>query len=108
MVTPELKWPTTNLTPSPTNLLATDTPCSGLEASSPNDSTILLAEDAAGRIDVGGGLLGALLELRAEGCVRARQRTADAELQVVGIRRCPAKASPAASTTPDRSFILMC
>ena len=29
MVTPELKWPTTNLTPSPTNLLATETPCLG-------------------------------------------------------------------------------
>ena len=29
MVTPELKWPTTNFTPSPTNLLATETPCLG-------------------------------------------------------------------------------
>src|SRR5208282_2663586 len=35
MVTPELKWPTTNLTPSPTNLLATETPCLGSETSSP-------------------------------------------------------------------------
>ena len=35
MVTPELKWPTTNLTPSPTNLLATDTPCFGSDTSSP-------------------------------------------------------------------------
>ena len=40
MVTPELKWPMTNLTPSPTILLATDTPCLGSEASSPNDSSI--------------------------------------------------------------------
>ena len=35
MVTPELKWPTTNLTPSPTNLLATETPCLGSDTSSP-------------------------------------------------------------------------
>ena len=35
MVTPELKWPMTNLTPSPTNLLATDTPCFGSDTSSP-------------------------------------------------------------------------
>ena len=40
MVTPELKWPTTNLTPSPTNLLATDTPCLGSETSSPTDELI--------------------------------------------------------------------
>ena len=40
MVTPELKWPMTNLTPSPTILLATDTPCLGSEASSPNTSWI--------------------------------------------------------------------
>src|SRR5262245_60318222 len=40
MVTPELKWPITNFTPSPTNLLATDTPCLGSEASSPNTSSI--------------------------------------------------------------------
>src|SRR5215468_3431033 len=40
MVTPELKWPITNLTPSPTNLLATDTPCLGSDTSSPNTSSI--------------------------------------------------------------------
>ncbi len=40
MVTPELKWPMMNLTPSPNILLATDTPCLGSEASSPNDSSI--------------------------------------------------------------------
>ena len=40
MVTPELKWPTTNLTPSPTNLLATDTPCFGSDTSSPTLSSI--------------------------------------------------------------------
>src|SRR5712691_2795943 len=35
MVTPELKWPMTNFTPSPTNLLATDTPSLGSARSSP-------------------------------------------------------------------------
>ena len=40
MVTPELKWPMTNLTPSPRILLATDTPCLGSDASSPNTSSI--------------------------------------------------------------------
>src|SRR6516165_6217350 len=40
MVTPELKCPTTNLTPSPTNLLATDTPCLGSDTSSPCSSVI--------------------------------------------------------------------
>src|SRR5260370_38199269 len=39
MVTPELKCPTTNLTPSPTNLLATDTPCLGSDTSSPCSSS---------------------------------------------------------------------
>src|SRR5271165_3394925 len=39
MVTPELKWPTTNLTPSPTNLLATDTPCLGSDTSSPGSTS---------------------------------------------------------------------
>src|SRR5690606_17781084 len=38
--TPELKWPTTNLTPSATNLLATEMPCFGSETSSPTLSEI--------------------------------------------------------------------
>ena len=80
MVTPELKWPTTNLTPSPTNLLATDTPSLGSARSSPTRQLDLLAEDAAGGIDVGDGLLDAVLQLRAEGGAaagdRARRRRA--------------------------------
>src|ERR1043165_6842903 len=40
MVTPELKWPTTNLTPSPANLLATPPPAFGAETSSPPDVVI--------------------------------------------------------------------
>ncbi len=82
MVTPELKWPTTNLTPSPTNLLATETPCLGSETSSPYSSDDLLAEDAAGRVDVLDGLLDAVLQLRAEGGVRAGDRAGDAELDL--------------------------
>src|SRR5262249_30650629 len=35
MVTPELKWPITNLTPALTKLLATETPCLGSPTSSP-------------------------------------------------------------------------
>src|SRR5579863_7603989 len=42
MVTPELKWPITNLTPSPTKLLATETPCFGSETSSPKSTLIFL------------------------------------------------------------------
>src|SRR6476469_2306757 len=42
MVTPELKAPTTNFTPSATNLLATDTPCLGSDTSSPKEIEILL------------------------------------------------------------------
>src|SRR5262249_7876797 len=40
IVTPELKWPTTNLTPSPTNLLATETPSFGSARSSPTKTWI--------------------------------------------------------------------
>ena len=42
----------------------------------------LLAEDAAGGVDVGDGLLGAVLELRAEGGVRAGDRAGDAEFDL--------------------------
>ena len=35
-----MKWPTTNLTPSPMNLLATETPCFGSDASSPRSTSI--------------------------------------------------------------------
>src|SRR3984957_1124331 len=40
IVTPELKLPTTNLTPSPMNLLETETPCFGSDASSPGSTSI--------------------------------------------------------------------
>ena len=82
MVTPELKWPTTNLTPSPANLLATETPCLGSETSSPNSNRDLLAENAAGRVDVGDRLFDAVLQLRAEGGVRAGDRAGDAEFDL--------------------------
>ena len=82
MVTPELKWPTTNLTPSPANLLATETPCFGSDTSSPIAERDLLAHDAAGRVDVLDRLLGAVLELRAERGVRAGDRAGDADLDL--------------------------
>ena len=44
-----------------------------------DDDADLLAVHAAGRVDVGGSLLGALLELRAESGVRAGDRTGDAD-----------------------------
>ena len=84
MVTPELKWPMTNLTPSPANLLATETPCFGSETSSPNSSGDLLAEDAAGGVDVGDRLFDAVLHLRAERGIGAGDRAADAELDLGG------------------------
>ena len=42
----------------------------------------LLAVDAAGRVDVGRSLLGALLELRAEGGVRTGDRAGDADQDI--------------------------
>ena len=48
MVTPELKWPTTNLTPSAANLSATDTPSFGIGAVVADAEHDLLAQDAAG------------------------------------------------------------
>ncbi len=82
MVTPELKWPSTNLTPSPTNLLATDTPCFGSETSSPNSTLIFWPSMPPASLISVGGLLGALLKLRAEGGVRAGERTGDADHDV--------------------------
>ena len=82
MVTPELKWPTTKLTPSPTNLLATETPCLGSETSSPCSTVDLLAENAAGLVEVLGRLADALGQLRAERGVRAGDRTGDADLDL--------------------------
>jgi len=62
----------------------------------------LLAVDAAGSIDVGGSLLDALLDLRAESGVRTGQRAADAD-QDVG----PLKATIAAKATADmRDFFI--
>ena len=93
-MTPELKWPTTKWTPSPRKLLATETPWRGSAASSPTVKLDLLAVDAAGGVDVGDGLLGAVLELGAEGRVRARHRTGDADLEL-GAVRCRSRRSRA-------------
>ena len=53
-----------------------------------DDEHDLLAVDAAGRVDVGGGLLGALLQLCAEGGVRTGDRTGDADQDI-----CPGAAA---------------
>ena len=87
MVTPELKWPTTNLTPSPTNLLATETPCLGSDDVVAEHELDLLAVDAARGVDVLDGLLGAVLELRAERGVGPGERTGDADLDLRPMRR---------------------
>ena len=77
-----MKWPTTNLTPSPTNLLATDTPCFGSETSSPGSTSIFCPENAAGLVDVFGRLLDALAQLRPEGRVGPGDRSGDADLDL--------------------------
>ena len=104
MVTPELKWPMTNLTPSPTNLLATETPCLGSETSSPYETVDLLAEDAAGGVDVLDRLFGAVLELRAERGVRAGDRTGDADLDL-GLRRAGKRDRKAERETERSDFL---
>jgi hypothetical protein len=66
-----------------------------------DDDLDLLAIDAAGGVDVGRGLLGALLELRAKGCVRAGDRAGDADQDV-----CPGAAAEresAVMATADKS-----
>ena len=83
MVTPELKWPMHELARlSPTNLLATDTPCLGIGHVVAERELDLLAVDAAFGVDVGGGLLGAVLELRAERGVGPGQGAGDADLEL--------------------------
>ena len=61
----------------------------------------LLAVDAAGRVDVGGGLLGALLELRAEGGVRTGDRTGDTDEDISP--RAAAERHKAVRATADNS-----
>ena len=74
IVTPELKCcvPTTNLTPSPTNLLATDTPCFGSDTSSPCSRSSFCPRMLLGLVDVVDGLLVSVHELRAEGGIGGR------------------------------------
>ena len=104
MVTPELKWPTTKLTPSPTNLLATETPCLGSETSSPIELD-LLAENAASLVDVLDRLSDAVRQLRAERGVRAGDRAGDANL--ICASAVPAKPRPAASTRPVNQYFFI-
>ena len=55
----------TNLTPSAANLLATETPCFGIGSVVSVGNSDFLAEDASGRVDIGRGLIDAVLHLRA-------------------------------------------
>ena len=79
MVTPELKWPMTNLTPSPTQLVGHRHALLGIGHVVAEHQLDLLAVDAALGVDIGGGLLGTVLELGAERGVRPGQRTGDAD-----------------------------
>ena len=69
------------------------------------DELDLLAVDAAGGVDVGGRLLGALLELCAEGGVRAGQRAgnADQDLRPGGAGECDNARS--AATADKKQFL---
>ena len=100
MVTPELKWPTTNLTPSPTNLLATETPCFGSDDVVALLERDLLAEDAAGLVDVVDGLLGAVAP-----AARRTRRSAPvigpATPILIWALAAPENARAATSATPD-------
>src|SRR5271155_1928522 len=105
MVTPELKWPTTNLTPSPTNLLATETPCLGSETSSPCSTSICLPR------------MPPLALKSAAACATPVVSCAPNEAlgPVIGpatpILTCasaaPAKANPAASTRPVNQYFFI-
>ena len=66
----------------------------------------LLAEDAAGGVDVVDRLLGAVLELRAEGGVRSGDRAGDADLDLGrgGARQCKGKAQREAERWQFSSF----
>ena len=78
MVTPELKWPTTNFTPSPTNLLATDTPSRGSARSSPMKSWIFCPRMPPWALMSATACSAPCLKLGAEGGVAAGHRAADA------------------------------
>ena len=82
MVTPELKWPMTNWTPSPTNLLATETPCLGSETSSPCSSSTFWPRMPPPLLKSSTARLAAVGQLRAERGVRAGDRTGDAGLDL--------------------------
>ena len=79
MVTPELKWPTTNFTPSADELVGDRDAFARIGAVVADVELDLLAEDAALGVDVGDRLLDALAQLRAEGGGAAGHRPADAD-----------------------------
>ncbi len=73
MVTPELKWPMTNFTPSAGELVGDRHAFLRIAAVVADAELDFLAEDAARRVDVIDRLLDALLELGAEGRAAAGQ-----------------------------------
>ena len=72
MVTPELKWPIDEFDAVADELVGDRDALLGIGHVVADDERDLLAEDAAGGVDVLDRLLGAVLELRAEGGVRRR------------------------------------
>jgi hypothetical protein len=86
IVVPELKWPMTNFTPWPANLLAIETASRGSETSSPIETVIFSPKKAACCVDVGDRLARAILELHAEGRVGSGERPGHAHLDL-GLRR---------------------
>src|ERR1700733_4292850 len=105
ILTPELKWPTTNLTPSPTNLFATETPCLGSETSSPCSTVIfwplmppvLLKSSAAWLTPCTN-----CAPNEAFGPV-----TGPATPILMSAFAAPAKAKPAASNKPDNPYLII-
>ena len=59
-MTPELKWPTTNFTPSADELVGDRHALLRIGSVVADGELDLPAEDAAGGVDVGDGLLGAV------------------------------------------------
>ena len=101
MVTPELKWPMTNFTPSPTNLLATETPSLGIAAVVADEQLDLLAEDAARALMSATACSTPFLQLRAEGGAAAGHRAADADLDL-GRGRCRRSATARPNARAER------
>ena len=87
----------TNLTPSPTNLLATETPCFGSETSSPGSTSSFWPRMPPALLMSSTACCDALGQLGAEGGVCAGDRAGDADLDL-GLRRGRAARATARAT----------